>query len=341
MDPILYFLSHSYALHLTLAIVSCLLGLGAGWWIWSRYQRECLALKGEVQQQKERLQKLDRERSDLSRTQDELQLGLKAAKADGERARTQHVATQEELNSTARQCKDLEARLLAAEEQRASADRSLEALRAELSEVRNELASTRAAGDQAKAHIQEQSASLSALRGEMETNQKQATKLIKERDEARKENTQLSQELKDKAEGLTQAQELIDTLTAARDTALGAIRELQSELQALQSAQANRSEQSKSENDDHERLQSQLTRLAAELSRSEDVAQQVQKELDKERLRSQENDQQLLRYEEEILRLKEKLASSGKSTAKANAEPTAPPAPASPQALLFDLPGPA
>lgn len=341
MDPILYFLSHSYALHLTLAILSCLLGLGAGWWIWSRYQRECQTLKGEVQQHKERLQKLTRERDDLGRKQDELQLGLKAAKADGERARAQHVATQEELNSTARQCKELEGRLLAVEEQRGTADRSLEALKAEAAELRNELAAMRAAGEQAKARIQEQSASLNALRGEMEGHSKSASKLFQERDEARKESERREQEIKDQAAQLSLAQEQIDVLTTARDTALAAIRELQSELQTVQTAAEKRSESSQSETDDQERLQSQLTRLAAELSRSEETAQELQKELEKERLRSQEGDQQLLRYEEEILRLKEKVAGQPKAPGRNSTDPATPAAPASPQALLFDLPGPA
>ena len=334
MDPILYFLSHSLALHLTLAVLSCLIGMGAGWWIWSRYQRQCATLQAEVQQQKDRLQKLTRERDGLARTQDELQLGLKAAKADGERLKTESALAQEKVLAASQGRIELEDRAKALESQASLDADTIASLRGLLDQATAEGESNKAASDRSEAQHKKQ---LNALREQTATAQATAAHLTQERDSVRAELKERTQQLQDGERELARIQEEAGAQAGAHEASEAEVERLKKELEALrQSTDPVITDPGESESE-RERLQSQLTRLAAELSRSEDQTLQARQELEKETKRAQDWEKQLVRYEEEIVRLKQRLETAPK-TPPPSQESAAKAAKPSPQTLLFDLP---
>ena len=238
MDPILYFLTHSFILHLALAVIACAVGVVAGWWFWGRFEEQSRGLQTELIQVKERLAKLTKEKDDLSRQRDE-------TRSVSTTLQTEQARMKKLLEEQAEQLSARELRWVKAESELADAQKSQEALSEKLARELAQARREHAQMEGSKAGLQTEVQELrkaAAGNGQLTAETTAAREsLIQERDEARRYSDRLEEEI-------TSLRDKLATLNEGRGELLNSRAD----------------------------MQAQLTRLAAELSRSESDLERLQ-----------------------------------------------------------------
>ena len=358
MDPIYYFLKHSLILHLSLAVIACALGLAAGWWLWARFQNQCEDLSSELAQHKDRATKLTRERDDITRSKDELQLGLATAKTDTEKFKTQLAASRDDITQQTSTLSSLM-------QDKQSLQQRVTTLEQAQNETKDQMAASRTqaatlSDDKVKleARVKELQSELAKLKTQSSAREKDLSLQIEAGQQAATLVRQEVEQLRSEQESLIQK----------NGVASASMEAMAAELREMQSRFASVRDNSEKQTEDREGLQSQLTRLATELSQSDEHlsrSQQKLEHLEQEHRKTLHEleaarsgpaatpapamppdwEAQQTRYEEEIVRLRERLATATASPRAATPAPSRPSASAASQApsataapLLFDLP---
>ena len=206
MDPIFYFLTHSFALHATLGVVACILGLAGGWWYWGRFEAQSLLLQSELQQQKDKLQKAGREKDDLTRARDDLQSGLGACQADKARFQKLSEDLRKDLDSLTVAAGAMDSELKSALERAAALQESFETLTTDTAGLREGEALTSAALAGALASLEKErgeyraytdrlEAEILSLRGKLTERDRACTELREAGERMQEQMTRLATEL--------------------------------------------------------------------------------------------------------------------------------------------------